>query len=877
MSFLRLLGRRHSRLAILAVAAVSLLLLLPTARHELGSALWFVFFSPSLPSLYSSSASLGNVDVIQYINPLIGTVNGGHVFPGASLPYGMAKAVADTDSRAENAAGFVSDDSKIIGFSHMHDSGTGGSPSLGNFPLFVHPGCPDDDYEKCAYMSIQRGVARRDGTARASPGYFAIDLNNSVSAEMTASQHAALYRFTFDLTNLVDHEGQNDDGGKKRIWSAKEYVPFSPLVVLDLADLANSRSMGNVEVFPDTGRVTGSAAYAPSFGSGRYEAYVCADFDGAVIRNTGVFAATTATDEQNSFDFTKTEKTSKIHRTHGSAGAWLQFAPPSASEEKDYSIDVRVGVSFISTDQACANAEREIPDTSHGKGWDFDGTVLAAQDAWREKLAPIQVDAAGVSVDMQTTFWSGLYRALLSPQNYTGENQKWTSDEPYYDSFYCIWDSFRAQHPLLTILDPPAQTEMVRALLDIYRHDGKLPDCRMSFCKGYTQGGSNADVVIADAFVKNLTGGGIDWATAYEAVVSDAEIEPRVWGVEGRGNLDSYHALGYIPWDDQDSKGSGPMSRSISRLVEYAYDDFSIALMAKGLRENPSLLSSSEGTLAYLDDDYAKYHARGANWKNLWNPDQHDLYRGLQNEVAESDFVGFLQPRLLNGSFMYHSTRRCSPVFDMHSCYYDTRFDTYEGSPWLYSFYAPQDMRALVQLMGGRDIFAKRLHYFHESGIAYMGNEQTFLPVYQFHYAGRPGLSSYWAHEYVPGLFNASVNGIPGNDDCAMGAFSAFVYMGFFPVAGQNVYLLTPPFFREVRIRARDNKADAVLRVVNFDPTYRNKYIQNATLNGEPYTRNWITHDIFLHGGVLEFTVGPEESKTWGTREEDLPPSYYGE
>jgi putative alpha-1,2-mannosidase len=209
----------------------------------------------------------------------------------------------------------------------------------------------------------------------------------------------------------------------------------------------------------------------------------------------------------------------------------------------------------------------------------------------------------------------------------------------------------------------------------------------------------------------------------------------------------------------------------------------------------------------------------------------------------------------------------------MHSCYYDTGLDTYEGSPWLYSFFAPQDMATLIGLMGGPAAFVQRLIYFHTSGISYMGNEQGFLPVFQFHYAARPGLSSYFAHRYIPSLFNATVNGIPGNDDCAMGAFSAFAMMGFFPVAGQDVYLLTPPFFPVVRIRAREEGKWAVIRVKNFDPKGERIYIQRARLNGKAYTRSWISHEFFLRGGELEITVGDTEG-SWGTRVVDLPPSH---
>lgn len=168
------------------------------------------------------------------------------------------------------------------------------------------------------------------------------------------------------------------------------------------------------------------------------------------------------------------------------AGAYTRFnAPTNAANQ----ILARVGVSFISVAQACSNAEKEIPN------FDFEKTLTAAEDAWRRQLGVIEIDASGVADDLQTVFWSGVYRSNLSPQDYTGENPLWESKEPYYDSYYCIWDSFRSIHPLITLIDPASQTRMVRSLIDIYRFEGKLPDCRMSLCKGFTQGGSNADIV----------------------------------------------------------------------------------------------------------------------------------------------------------------------------------------------------------------------------------------------------------------------------------------------------------------------------------------------------------------------------------------------
>ncbi|GAB1315992.1 hypothetical protein MFIFM68171_06202 [Madurella fahalii] len=801
----------------------------------------FIFLLSRLDSGLSGSLSFRGghsgprYDVLEYIDPLIGTTNGGHVFAGATLPYGMAKAVADTNSAAENAAGFVSDNAQIIGFSHMHDSGTGGQPSLGNFPLFVHPGCPDDNFAKCSYTVMDRPTNRVRGSAYAAPGYFRINLTNTVQAEMTTTERTALYRFTFDGNDTVTVVSTDDDPPQYN-------VPYSPLILVDLVDLMNSRSIGGIQVYEDSGRIIGEGRYAPSFGSGKYQAFFCADFRGAAIRKTGTFKTNTASEEPKWLDGVG----QGYELPTGSAGAWIQFEKPPTN-----SILARVGLSFMSVDKACENAEAEIAD------FHFERVESRSRNAWREKLAAIEIDPTGVSEELQTTFWSGLYRTLLSPQNYTGENPLWNSTEPYFDSFYCIWDSFRAQHPLLTIIDPVAQTDMVRALIDIYRHEGKLPDCRMSFCKGYTQGGSNADVVIADAFVKNLRDG-IDWDAAYEAVVSDAEEEPINWGLEGRGNLVSWHAVGFIPWDDIDRNGTGPTSRTVSRGVEYAYEDFCISLLAQGLGHS---------------DDAAKYRLRGSNWRNYWNADQRDLYRDEAGEVQQTSFKGFMQPRQVNGTFRYQNTRACSPIHRQHACYYDTGLDTYEGSPWLYSFFAPQDMATLIRLMGGPAEFVRRLTYFHESGISYMGNEQGFLPVFQFHYAARPALSSLWAHRYIPSLFNASVNGIPGNDDCAMGAFSAFAMMGFFPVAGQDVYLLTPPFFPEVRLKAKEKGRWAVIRVRNFDPAGERIYIKSARLNGKEYTKNWITHELFIKGGVLELEVSEEEG-SWGTRDEDLPPSH---
>ncbi|KAL4908526.1 hypothetical protein BDW74DRAFT_101519 [Aspergillus multicolor] len=777
-------------------------------------AIWIV--GSSLLCIPSASGQKpSDFDVLDLINPFIGTANGGHSFAGATLPFGMVKAVADTEG--ENQGGFAYDTTHVTGFSHMHDSGTGGASSMGNFPLFVHPSCPEDDLAKCAWTSSDRAVAWNRDSPKARPGYFSINLENGVHAEMTVTNHSALYRFEFP--------GATDE--------------INPVILLDIIDLPQSRNNGTASVDPETGRITATGNFNPSFGQGTYTMHVCVDFRGADIRDAGAWTNTTAAVGQTTISVSTN---SSYSASQFSAGTFVRFD----SVFSDDVISARVGVSFISVDQACSNAEKEQPD------FDFVGTIAAAEAAWRKKMDVITIDAEGVPTDLQKVFWSGAYRAMISPQDYTGENPLWESGEPYYDSFYCIWDSFRGIHQLLTLIDPISQSLMIRSLVDIYRHEGYLPDCRMSLCKGWTQGGSNADVLIAEAYLKGVID--VDWDTAYEAIVKDAEIEPLNWNVEGRGGLTSWKNLGYIPKNDTDPGTEGLRTRSVSRTVEYAYNDFCIALMADKLGHKA---------------DRDKYIERSGNWLNLWKEDQSSAIDGV-----DTRFTGFLQPRLGDGRWAYQDPIFCSPLLNFTSCYLNENgHETYEGSCWLYTFFVPQDMAALIKTLGGADSFVSRLSFLHSSGILYLGDEQAFLTVYQFHYAGRPGSSAKQAHSYIPSQFNTSVAGIPGNDDSgAMGSFAVLAMLGLFPVHGQDVYLITPPFFKEVSIRNEATRKIATVRNKNFDAAYENIYIKSVRRDGKEWTKNWIGHDFFAEGGILELELGKEESE-WGTRVEDLPPS----
>jgi putative alpha-1,2-mannosidase len=546
----------------------------------------------------------------------------------------MAKAVADVDS-GSNQGGFTTEGGKVFGFSSMHDSGTGGSPSLGNFPLFPYAGCAEDDVNGCVYPKDFRKVDYVASSVVASPGYFKIQLASGIQAEMTTTQHTSFFRFKFPAT---------DASGKAS----------SPLILMDLTDLSNSRQdNGSVSVDAETGRMTGNARFLPSFGIGNYVLYFCADFQGASVRDNGIFVNTRASTDVKDLTLARS-----INGYPLPGGSFVRFSSPGSD-----GVMARVGVSFISSSQACSNAESEIPD------FDFDSTQAAAREMWETKISPIKVSTNGVNASILKNFYSGIYRTMVNPQDYTDENPLWQSSEPYFDSFYCIWDLFRSQMPFLTILDPVAITRQVRSLIDTYRHLGWLPDCRMSLCQGYTQGGSNADNVLADAYLKGISDG-IDWEEGYQAVVKDAEVEPYFWSVQGRGGLDSWKSLGYIPKEDFDYKGTGTMTRSLSRTLEYSYNDFAITQIAAGLGGKEA--------------DIEKYTSRSANWQNLFKADQN----GGSINGTDTGFTGFLQPKYLNETFGYQNPLQCSNVdTDPNSiCSLQrTAGETFESSIWEYS------------------------------------------------------------------------------------------------------------------------------------------------------------------------------------------------
>lgn len=460
---------------------------------------------------------------------------------------------------------------------------------------------------------------------------------------------------------------------------------------------------------------------------------------------------------------------------------------------------------------------KEIP------GFDFAATQAAAVSAWEKALGTVELK--GASGEQAQIFYTALYHTMLAPTDRTGENPLWKSEEPYYDDYYAIWDTFRTSGPLLTLIAPDRETEIVRALVDLYRHEGWLPDARSGNFNGRTQGGSNAEFLLTDAFVKGLKG--IDWRTAYKAEMKDAETAPAGPLKEGRGGLEDWHRLGFVSLEGWDRPGSVNM--------EYAADDFEVALLAKGLGR---------------EAEYKKYLKRSGNWKNLWD-----------GNFSEGGFTGFIRPRHRDGNWL-------KPFTAMDGCSWGGK-TFYEGNSWTYSFFVPQDVASLMDKMGGTEQFVRRLDaFFSVPGRYEVGNEPGFLSPYLYNWAGRPDKTAEHVRAIIAASYHAGKKGLPGNDDSgAMSSWLVFGQMGIFPNAGQDVYLIGSPAFPQVTMHLAGG-TDFVIEAK--DVSLENKYVVLAELNGRQLNRSWLRHREIAAGGRLVLTMGSAPTH-WA--EENPPPS----
>jgi predicted alpha-1,2-mannosidase len=722
-------------------------------------------------------ASLAHGQFARSVDPLLGVAGGGNVFPGPVVPFGMIKPGPDmvAPEGSDPNAGWNAE-GDIRGFSQTHVSGTGGGAKYGNILVQATTG-------EVTPLDVQSPRAEE----KASAGLYSVTLARfGVGVEITAARRSAIYRFRYPAgakANLLFDVGHYLLSGMRT--GEMQSLVASEVHVLSPTEVAGSTS------------ITGGWNKQPN----TYTVYFFA--------KTDIAAASWGTWLDGNLQ--PGSKSANGH-ANSKSGAWLTFAPKAGRP-----VLMKIGISFISVEQARRNLAAEI------SGFDFAATRAAALAKWNLALAKIEIK--GAAAEQQQIFYTAIYHTMLMPTDRTGENPLWKSAEPYYDDYYAIWDIFRTSGPLLSLIAPERETAIVRSLVDIYRHDGFLPDARSGNFNGRTQGGSNAEFMITDAYVKGLKG--IDWATAYAAEVHDAEVSPADHFKEGRGGLDDWRNLGYVSIEGSD--------RTASVHMEYAANDFEIALLAKGLGRS---------------DDYKKYLTRSGNWKNLWDAD-----------FSDGGFQGFIRPRHRDGSWLTPFTALDSGTWGGNTFY--------EGNSWTYSTFVPQDVASLIAKIGGPQKFVDRLDaFFAVPGRYDVGNEPGFLAPYLYNWAGRPDKTAEHVREIIAKSYHAGPTGLPGNDDSgAMSSWYAFGQMGVFPNAGQDVYLIGSPAYSQTTLHLAGGK-DFVIEARNLSA--ENIYITAATLNGKPLDRSWLRHSEIAAGGRLVLTM----SKTpghWG--EQNLPPS----
>lgn len=736
----------------------------------------------------------------EYVDPRIGSEGLGRVFIGPSMPFGMVK--PSPDCTVSPNSGWLPIPAQVNGFAQVHVSGTGGGPKYGN--ILIQPFTGKNTPTLAPIGTRFEAIDYRD-SEEISLGYYATRYKNSgIFTEITTTTKASVYRIAYPKGSepglLIDAGFFLGEHKEPDVREAQQFVGSQIQVISDTEVHGYNRVRG--------GWNNGKA----------YTVYFCLKTDRPAV-STRTWKSGEMSDAKDQVD------------TGEQTGVVRRFA------DNTDTLNVRIGISFISELKAKENLEAMTA------GKSFEALLEELLNEWETLLTKIKIDPKADN-KLKRMFYTALYHTMIMPVDRTGENPLWNDDAPYYDDFYAIWDTYRSSSPLITLIDPQREAEIVNSLINIWKRDGYMPDARSGNSNGRTQGGSNAEIVLADAFVKGLKG--IDWEEALLAMIKDAEVDPGDrHEAEGRGGLNEYLRLGYVPYG---------IDRAGNRTVEYSYCDYAIYQVAKGLGYD------------ILADKYLK---QSSNWKNIWrNGYEHDGTKGF---IMPRDAAG----RWLDDLPFGHSATR-TPTFR----YYPMMFEGpwykpwwgmffYEASSWEYSLSIPHDVEGLIEKCGGPEAFEARLDKFFDKKYFNVNNEPSFLTPCLYHWIGKPERTSDRVLEIIAESYDDTPKGLPGNDDSgAMSSWLAFHIMGLYPNAGQDYYLIHTPLVRRSEIALPDG-GSFVISADNLSE--KNRYIESMTLNGKPYDKFTISHADLMKGGELKMKMGKgpkPKAKASGTEEQ---------
>ena len=728
-----------------------------------------------LISIFTACNSDSVKSPAEYVDPFIGTAFHGHTYPGATVPFGGVQLSPDTRRNNWDAcSGYHYSDSVIFGFSHLHLSGTG-AIDLGD--VLFHPTTKALELQNDGYIFKPHPFSHENEVAE--PGYYAVTLNDvGIKAELTTTAHTGIHRYTFPQSGeskiIVDlHHGLSD-----------ETIHGTGFHLSGDRELTGYRLTSG---WTPNQHVYFVARFSKPFKS------VSLISDGVVIENIDSVSGTNIQAVIN-YETTENEK-----------------------------IELKVGISVVSLDNARMNLEKEVGNAN------FDQIKQYAIASWDKALSVIQVE--GSSDDNKEIFYTALYHALLMPDLVSDVNGDYRSHDMSIRqteagrkmySTLSLWDTFRTWHPLMTLINDSLVNDMIQSMMAMYDATGELPIWPLVSGETGTMIGYHSVSVIADAYLKGIRG--FDAEKAFEAM--------KVSSNSHRKGGKYYVENGFIPADLK--------KESVSCLLEYAYDDWCIAQMANAMGKQ---------------DDYEEYKLRAQSWMNVFDG-QTKFFRGKK---SDGNWVNPFNP------------------------FYVSR-DYTEANAWQYRFFVPHDVNGLVNMFGGREQFIEAFDGLFDTttrvvsdipdvtgliGQYAHGNEPSHHMAYVYSFVEQPWRTQQMVRRVLDEMYSSDPDGIAGNEDCGqMSAWYIMSSLGIYPVApGSGEYVFSSPLFEKAEITLHNGKK---LTIKANDPE-KNLFIGQVFFNGEEVTENFITHESLMQGGELKFVLVKEPQKNRGVLPSDKP------
>ena len=719
-------------------------------------------------------ATLQAGEITKYVNPFIGTgaIDGGlsgNNYPGATSPFGMIQLSPDT-SEAPNwgdASGYDYNRNTIFGFSHTRLSGTGASDLI--------------DITLMPTSSGRTSSAFTHDEEKARPGYYQVMLKDeNINAELTTTQRNGIHRYQYpagkDAEIILDMDHSADKGS----WGRR--------IINSQIRILNDHAVEGYRI------ITGWAKLR--------KIYFYMEFSNPILTSTLRDGGRVH------------ENTAVINGTnlHGC----FRFGQLNGKP-----LTCKVALSSVSMENARQNMEQEAPH------WDFDRYVAAADADWEKQLGKIEVKGTEVQKEI---FYTALYHTMIQPNTMSDVNgeymaadyttRKVANNETHYTTF-SLWDTFRASHPLYTLLEPERVTDFVKSMIRQYEYYGYLPIWQLWGQDNYCMIGNHSIPVITDAILKGIPG--IDMEKAYEAVYNSSVTS------HPNSPFEVWEKYGFMPENIQ--------TQSVSITLEQAFDDWCVAQLAAKLNK---------------DADYQRFHKRSEYYRNLFHPKT----KFFQSKNDKGEWIEPFDPYQYGGNGGHPFT---------------------EGNAWQYFWYVPHNIQALMELTGGTKAFEQKLDTFFTStykseqmnhnasgfvGQYAHGNEPSHHVAYLYNFAGQPWKTQKYVSHILNTLYNNTSSGYAGNDDCGqMSAWYVFSAMGFYPVnPADGRYIIGSPLLDECTLKLAGNK-EFRIRTIRKSPD--DIYIQSVTLNGKKHKDFFITHQDIMNGGTMVFKMGKKPSG-WG-------------